>query len=81
MTDPSGYPDYEERTGIPRWVKVSALIVIVIGIAVVLVMVIGGGGGEGGHGPSRHGLGGEPAEQISAQDSRGDDGQLEGGLE
>lgn len=66
MTEPPQHPEYEERTGLPRWVKVSALIVVVVAIAVVLVMAVGGGG-EGGHGPSRHGLGGEPAEQISAQ--------------
>jgi hypothetical protein len=63
----------DRREGMPRWVRVSVIIVILGVLAVVLVMLIGGGGG-GGHGPSRHGLGAESAEQIVAKDASGDHG-------
>jgi hypothetical protein len=55
MTDPfhrSGAdmrPD-REPTGIPRWVKVSLIIVAVVGLLIVVMTLIGGG-----HGPRRHG--------------------------
>jgi hypothetical protein len=53
MADPLHYPgsepDRDER--IPRWIKVSGIVLVLVILAVVLVMVIGGGGE---HGPRRH---------------------------
>jgi hypothetical protein len=43
--------------GMPRWVKLSLIVVAVLVIAVVVVMLIAGGG----HGPSRH----APGVQVS----------------
>ena len=45
MADPPPYP------GIPRWVKVSGIIVIVLVLLIVIIMFTGVGGK---HGPSRH---------------------------
>ncbi len=47
---------YERKsaTGIPRWVKVSGIVVLLLALVVVLAMLVGGGE----HGPSRHGSGG-----------------------
>jgi len=51
MADPPPYP------GIPRWVKVSGIIVIVLVLLIVIIMFTGVGGK---HGPGRHmGVGGE----------------------
>jgi hypothetical protein len=49
-------PAYEREPaiGIPRWVKVVAIVVAVLVVLVVVWLLIGGGG-DGGHGPSRHG--------------------------
>jgi hypothetical protein len=60
MTDPTGSTGghdrgsrYErESTGIPRWVKLTGLIVAVAVVLVVVIMLMGGWGG---HGPQRHG--------------------------
>jgi hypothetical protein len=64
MTDPSdrretgddnamGY-DGESSSGIPRWMKVTGIILAVLALLVVVVMLAVGGGG---HGPRRHGSG------------------------
>jgi hypothetical protein len=45
MAEPPPYP------GIPRWVKVSGIIVIVLVLLVIIIMFTGGGGR---HGPGRH---------------------------
>ncbi len=55
MADPPPYPDTgvgpgREYPGIPRWVKVSGIIVIVLVLLVVVMLLIGGGG----HGPGMH---------------------------
>ncbi len=50
MADP--YRD-RERAGIPRWAKVSLIIVAVIALLIVVMTLIGGG-----HGPRRHGASG-----------------------
>jgi hypothetical protein len=50
MADPPPY------SGIPRWVKVSGIIVIVLVLLVVIMMFIGGGD----HGPGRHIPSGDP---------------------
>jgi hypothetical protein len=51
MADP-----YRERepTGVPRWLKVSVIIVAVLALLIVVMMLIGGGD----HGPRRHGAAG-----------------------
>ena len=43
--------------GVPRWVKVSGIIVAILVLALVAVMLIGGD-----HGPSRHATGDQPTE-------------------
>jgi hypothetical protein len=59
MADPINYPDTgvgpdrESPPGMPRWVKVSAIIIGVLALVVVAIMLIGGGD----HGPDRHGSG------------------------
>jgi hypothetical protein len=63
MADPSRYSD---TGGIPRWVKVSGIIVIVLVLLVGVMLLIGGGGG-GGHGPSRHAPSGGPGGQTPLQ--------------
>ena len=60
MADQPGYPDTggdtgvgRDREGLPRWVKVSLIILAVVVVLVVIVMLLFSGG-TGGHGPSRH---------------------------
>jgi len=54
MTDPSRSPDTgvgpDRGEGMPRWVKVSGIIVIILVLLVGVMLLIGGGG----HGPGRH---------------------------
>jgi hypothetical protein len=50
MADPSRYSD---TGGMPRWVKLSGIIVIVLALLVGIMLLAGGRGGDG-HGPSRH---------------------------
>jgi hypothetical protein len=56
MTDPrtgdDGGTGYEPEPGIPRWIKVAAIVVAVAVLLVVVVLIAGDGGG---HGPRRHG--------------------------
>ena len=54
MADRPPYPDAGDDTGIPRWVKILAIVALVVVLLVVIVMVVGGGPGghtppEGGH--------------------------------
>ncbi len=61
MTDQPGQPepgddpgmpyDREPTGGIPRWVKVVAIVVAVLALLVVTMLLVGGG-----HGPRRHSL-------------------------
>jgi hypothetical protein len=51
----SGDHNHEPATGIPRWAKVTGIIVAVVALLAVAMMLIGG---VGGHGPSRHGFAG-----------------------
>lgn len=62
MPDPPACPDTghdtgvgadrEPTTGIPRWVRVSAIVALVLVVLVVVMLLVGGG--PGGHGPGRH---------------------------
>jgi hypothetical protein len=50
--------------GMPRWVKVSGIIVIVLALLVAIILATGVGGD---HGPGRHGGGGNtPRPAVSA---------------
>ncbi|MDT9698387.1 hypothetical protein [Streptomyces sp. P17] len=61
MADPSQEPDTRDKTGgapgrnpavgVPRWVKVSALIAVVVVLLFVVVLLVKG---PGDHGPGRH---------------------------
>lgn len=58
-------PPRDATTGMPRWVKVSGIVVIVV-VLLFLVMQLLGVGGE--HGPSRHALSadvGSPSSSFS----------------
>lgn len=50
-------PDGEATGGTPRWVKIFGLVVAGLVLLFVIVQFVG----DGGHGPGRHGGGGEPA--------------------
>jgi hypothetical protein len=75
MTDPprdaDAQPDRGKDTaggahpGLPRWVKVSGIIVAVLVLVLVVVMLFSGGN----HGPSRHASGGLPIEQVEQRAS------------
>ncbi|MFE9031067.1 hypothetical protein ACFYOA_33215 [Streptomyces iakyrus] len=61
MADPSQEPDTRDETtdapgraasaGMPRWVKVSGLVVLVLAVLVAVMLLVHG---PGGHGPGRH---------------------------
>jgi hypothetical protein len=63
MAEPPPYPESGDDTGVgpdrgsppgmPRWVKVSGIVVVVLVLLVVIVMFFVGGQ----HGPGRHALG------------------------
>jgi hypothetical protein len=68
MADPPPYsdtgedtgvePDRQSTSGLPRWVKVSGIIVgvvVLLGIVLALTGVIGGQHGPGQFGPGQHG--------------------------
>jgi hypothetical protein len=42
MADPPRYPNSREPTSIPRWVKVSGIVVAVVVLLIVVMMLIGG---------------------------------------
>lgn len=62
MPDSPPYPDAGDdsgvgldrgpTTGMPRWVKVSAIVAVVLVVLVVVMLLVGGGPGN--HGPNRH---------------------------
>lgn len=78
MTDPPRDPDAKSRTGrgtdhgtppgVPRWVKVSGIVVGILVLALVAIMFISGAD----HGPSRHATGHRPTGQIE-QKALGDE--------
>jgi len=45
-------PDRRPPPGVPRWVKVSLLLVGVLALAAAIVLLVGGGHGPGRHGPT-----------------------------
>jgi hypothetical protein len=59
MVDPPRYSDSaedpdvepESTTGMPRWVKISGIVVLVVILVVVIMLLIGSN-----HGPGRHTL-------------------------
>ena len=69
MADPPTYSrtgdDSYERLdggstpGMPRWLKVSAIIVALLALLVVVLMLFGADGSGDAHGPDRHSLGGD----------------------
>lgn len=42
-------PEDEQAGGMPRWVKVSAIVVVAVMVLMVVLMLVGGD-----HGPGRH---------------------------
>lgn len=70
MTDRPGSPDTgdddgrmydrEPSAGIPRWVKVGVIALVILALLAIVVMLLTGGGG---HGPGRHAMAVNPAEQ------------------
>lgn len=60
MTDRSGSAQPDDTTGreyggdppagLPRWVKIAAMVALLLALVVAVVMLVGGGE----HGPSRH---------------------------
>jgi hypothetical protein len=49
MTDDFDY-EREPARGIPRWVKIGAIVVVLVVLLVVVMLLVGGG-----HEPRRHG--------------------------
>jgi len=71
--DPAGVgADRASPPGVPRWVKLSLILVVVLVLLVVIVMLIAGGG----HGPSRH----APGIQAPPLTVTGDSTLFGGGL-
>lgn len=54
MAEPTRRPDADDRSGAPRWVKVSVTVALLVVVLIVVVLLVGGGGGGGEHGPDRH---------------------------
>jgi hypothetical protein len=74
MTEPSGdldsddmqtTPDRAPAGGMPRWVKVSLIVVLVVALLFVVGKLTGLGGE---HGPGRHADGGETPSSVVNED-------------
>lgn len=53
MTDPAGSQERRSETGppgMPRWVKVSGIVVVIVALVLIVIMVLAGGE----HGPGLH---------------------------
>lgn len=63
--DGTGY-DREPPPGVPRWVKVIAIVIAIVALLVVVMMLVGGGGQ---HNPLRHVAegGGTPPVSVTAR--------------
>jgi hypothetical protein len=59
----SSPPPPSAPPGVPRWLKVSAIVAGVIVLVLVLLAITGVLGGQ--HGPGRHGPGGEPPAGVT----------------
>lgn len=74
MSDPPAGPDTgpqpapRPETGVPRWVKVSGIVVAALVLLVVVLAVIGD------HGPGRHGGDGLTPAEVEAQGNEAGDG-------
>ena len=54
--------EYEdERTGVPRWVKISLVVAAIVALLVVVMILAGGG-----HSPRRHGASAPVAGSVPA---------------
>jgi hypothetical protein len=67
VADPPHYPNSRKEAGMPRWVKVLAIVVAVVVLLIVATILIGGGG----HSPRRHGGAGGDAPSATAARSGG----------
>jgi plastocyanin len=74
MADPAAYPDPGPPPGMPRWVKVSG---IIIGALVLLFVILRVTGVGGEHGPGMHG----PGAQAPVGDHKGDTPPIDGAPE
>lgn len=62
--DPGMAPDHRPGEGMPRWVKVSGLVVLLVAVLAVILLLLGG---PGDHGPGRHGLAAGSSVLVLAQ--------------
>jgi hypothetical protein len=67
MTEPLRKPDGDDGSGgappgMPRWVKVSALVVLVIAVVLVVTMLVVGGE----HGPGLHSGAADPTRSVAS---------------
>jgi len=67
MSEPVSTPDGDDASRgappeMPRWVKVSALVVLVIGVVLVLIMLVVGGE----HGPGLHSGAADPTRSVTS---------------
>lgn len=72
-------PESGTTPGMPRWVKVSGIVIIGLALLAAIVLLTGLGGGD--HGPGRHSGGGEapPAgvSDVQTPSGGGEDGHAQ----
>jgi hypothetical protein len=67
MIDPPSDSASDEKSGTPRWVKVSGLVALAVILLLVIALLSGGG-----HGPGRHMEGSDiPSPTLMDRSSRG----------
>ncbi|MFD1116550.1 hypothetical protein ACFQ3A_19480 [Sphaerisporangium aureirubrum] len=66
MNSPQGSGSSGDGTGIPRWVKVTGIVVAVLVVLVVALLLTGE------HGPGRHsgGMGGNPSSTVAGEGNK-----------
>ena len=47
-----GRSPVQPESGMPHWVKISAIVAVIVVILIVVMVLVGGGPGS--HGPNRH---------------------------